>query len=155
MKDKLRKITVQTLPNGYTLDVEGLHPDGYMYHNEMELLIGFITRIGLHETEPMESTQMLRLMFQAIIGQEYSETADSMIQSIKDLEKRCIEVEKNFRELQAEINTAKNASKEPKETKHKKYKKTKAEIGSLETNEEAEAKLKEIEKRLKDNPNIK
>ena len=88
MKDKLRKITVQTLPNGYTLDVEGLHPDGYMYHNEIELLIGFITRIGLHESEPLESTQMLRIMFQTIIGQEYSEVADSMMQSIKDLEKR-------------------------------------------------------------------
>jgi predicted RNase H-like nuclease (RuvC/YqgF family) len=151
---ELRKITVQTLPNGYTLDVEGLHPDVYMYHNEMELLIGFITRIGLHESEPLESTQMLRIMFQTIIGQEYSETADSMIQSIKDLEKRYVEVEKNFRELQTEINTAKKAS-EPQETKHKKYKKKKAEIGSLETNEEAEAKLAEIEKRLKDNPNIK
>jgi uncharacterized coiled-coil DUF342 family protein len=125
-----------------------------MYHNEMELLIGFITRIGLHESEPLESTQMLRIMFQTIIGQEYSEVADSMMQSIKDLEKRCIEVEKNFRELQTEINTAKKAS-EPQETKHKKYKKKKAEIGSLETNEEAEAKLAEIEKRLKDNPNIK
>ena len=154
MKNKLRKITIQTLPNGYSLDVEGLHPGGFMYHNEMELLIGFITRIGFHESEPLESTQMLRIMFQTIIGQEYSEVADSMMQSIKDLEKRCIEVEKNFRELQAEINTAKKAS-EPQETKHKKYKKKKAEIGSLETNDEAEAKLKEIEKRLKDNPNIK
>ena len=154
MKNKLRKITIQTSPNGYSLDVEGLHPNGYMYHNEMELLIGFITRIGLHESEPLESTQMLRIMFQTIIGQEYSEVADSMMQSIKDLEKRCIEVEKNFRELQAEINTAKKAS-EPQETKHKKYKKKKAEIGSLETNDKAEAKLAEIEERLKNNPNIK
>ena len=154
MKNKLRKITIQTLPNGYSLDVEGLHPNGYMYHNEMELLIGFITRIGLHESEPLESTQMLRIMFQTIIGQEYSEVADSMMQSIKYLEKRGVEVEKNFRELQAEINTAKKAS-DTQETKHKKYKKKKAEIGSLETNDEAEAKLKEIEERLKNNPNIK
>ena len=147
MKNKLRKITIQTLPNGYSLDVEGLHPGGFMYFNEMELLAGFITHVGLHEENPMESTKMLRIMFQTIIGQEYVEAADNMKQTVAELNKRCQEIEKKLRELQAEA----NATKKAKEKKPKKKKK----VDANEMNDEAAAKLAEIEERLKDNPNIK
>jgi hypothetical protein len=142
MKNKLRKITIQTLPNGYSLSVEGLHPGGFLYYNEMELLAGFITHVGLHEANPMESTKMLRIMFQTIIGQEYVEAADNMMQTVAKLTKRCQEIEKKLSELQAEA----NAIKKPKKKKK---------VDANEINDEAEAKLKEIEKRLKDNPNIK
>ena len=142
MKNKLRKITIQTLPNGYSLNVEGLHPGGFLYYNEMELLAGFITHVGLHEANPMENTKMLRIMFQTIIGQEYVEAADNMMQTVAKLTKRCQEIEKKLRELQAEA----NAIKKPKKKKK---------VDANEMNDEAEAKLKEIEKRLKDNPNIK
>jgi hypothetical protein len=148
MKNKLRKITIQTLPKGYSLDVEGLHPGGFLYFNEMELLAGFITHVGLHEENPMESTKMLRILFQTIIGQEYVEVADNMMQTVAELNKRCQEIEKKLRELQAEANATKNA-KEP--TKPKKKKK----VDANEMNDEAAAKLAEIEERLKDNPNIK
>lgn len=148
MKDKLRKITLQTLPKGYSLDVEGLHPGGFLYFNEMELLAGFITHVGLHEENPMESTKMLRILFQTIIGQEYVEVADNMMQTVAELNKRCQEIEKKLRELQAEANTTKNA-KEPAKPKKKKK------VDANEMNDEAAAKLAEIEERLKDNPNIK
>ena len=146
MKNNLRKITIQTLPNGYSLSVDGLHPGGFLYYNEMELLAGFITHVGLHEDNPMESTKMLRIMFQTIIGQEYVEAADNMMQTVAKLTKRCQEIEKKLRELQAEANAIKKAKKEPKKSKKP---------ADVEMNDEAEAKLKEIEKRLKDNPNIK
>ena len=113
-----------------------------MYHNEMELLIGFITRIGLHESEPLESTQMLRIMFQTIIGQEYVEAADNMMKTVAELNKRCQEIEKKLRELQEEA----NATKKPKKKKK---------VDANEMNYEAAAKLAEIEERLKNNPNIK
>lgn len=142
MKNKLRKITIQTLPNGYSLNVEGLHPGGFLYYNEMELLAGFITHVGLHEANPMESTKMLRIMFQTIIGQEYVEAADHMMQTVAKLTKRCQEIEKKLSELQAEA----NAIKKPKKKKK---------VDANEINDEAEAKLKEIEERLKNNPNIK
>ena len=142
MKNKLRKITLQTLPNGYSLAVEGLHPGGFLYYNEMELLAGFITHVGLHEANPIESTKMLRIMFQTIIGQEYVEAADNMMQTVAELTKRCHEIEKKLRELQSEA----NATKKPKKKKK---------VDANDMNDEAEAKLKEIEKRLKDNPNIK
>ena len=148
MKNKLRKITIQTLPKGYSLDVEGLHPGGFLYFNEMELLAGFITHVGLHEANPMESTKMLRIMFQTIIGQEYVEVADNMMQTVAELNKRCQEIEKKLRELQAEANTTKK-DKEPAKSKKKKK------VDANEMNDEAAAKLAEIEERLKDNPNIK
>jgi cell fate (sporulation/competence/biofilm development) regulator YmcA (YheA/YmcA/DUF963 family) len=112
----------------------------------MELLAGFITHVGLHEENPMESTKMLRIMFQTIIGQEYVEAADNMMRTVAELNKRCQEIEKKLRELQAEANAIKKAKKEPKKIKKP---------ADGETNDKAEAKLKEIEKRLKDNPNIK
>ena len=148
MKNKLRKITIQTLPKGYSLDVEGLHPGGFLYFNEMELLAGFITHVGLHEENPMENTKMLRIMFQTIIGQEYVEVADNMMQTVAELNKRCQEIEKKLRELQAEANATKKA-KEPAKPKKKKK------VDANEMNDEAAAKLAEIEERLKDNPNIK
>lgn len=147
MKNKLRKITIQTLPNGYSLNVDGLHPGGFLYYNEMELLAGFITHVGLHEENPMESTKMLRIMFQTIIGQEYVEAADNMMQTVEKLSKRCQEIEKKLRELQAEA----NATKKAKETNPKKKKK----VDVNEMNYDAEAKLAEIEERLKNNHNIK
>ena len=151
MKNKLRKITIQTLPNGYSLDVEGLHPGGFMYFNEIELLAGFITHVGLHEENPMESTKMLRIMFQTIIGQEYVEAADNMMQTVAELNKRCQEIEKKLRELQAEANATKKTKEPTNGTKPNKKKK----VDANEMNDEAAAKLAEIEERLKDNPNIK
>ena len=151
MKNKLRKITIKTLPNGYSLDVEGLHPGGFLYFNEMELLAGFITHVGLHEENPMESTKMLRILFQTIIGQEYVEVADNMMRTVEELNKRCQEIEKKLRELQAEANATKNAKEPANEKKPKKKKK----VDANEMNDEAAAKLAEIEERLKDNPNIK
>ncbi len=147
MKNKLRKITLQTLPNGYSLNVEGLHPGGFLYYNEMELLAGFITHVGLHEANPMEGTKMLRIMFQTIIGQEYVEAADNMMQTVAELNKCCPEIEKKLHELQTEA----NVTKKVKETKPKKKKK----VDDNVMNYDAEAKLDEIEERLKNNPNIK
>ena len=155
MKNKLRKITVQTLPNGYSLDVEGLYPGGFLYFNEMELLAGFITHVGLHEANPMESTKMLRIMFQTIIGQEYVEAADNMMQTVAELNKRCQEIEKKLRELQEEANVAKKVKEPSKETAKGTKPKKKKKVDAGEMNDEAAAKLAEIEERLKDNPNIK
>lgn len=45
---KLTPIKVETVPNGYTLDVNG---QGYMYFNLEELLKGFMVHIGLNELE--------------------------------------------------------------------------------------------------------
>lgn len=43
-KKDLKKIKVSTLPNGYSLDVDG---KGYMYYSLGELLEGFFVHVGL------------------------------------------------------------------------------------------------------------
>ena len=45
-KPKKMKITLTTVPNGYSLDVDGV---GYMYYNTTSLIEGIIFHIGLHQ----------------------------------------------------------------------------------------------------------
>lgn len=49
----MKKITVQTLPNGYALNFDGDRQNGYMYFNVDELLKGFMIHIGLNMTEQL------------------------------------------------------------------------------------------------------
>lgn len=52
MNDRL-KVSVVTVPNGYTLDIEiGGHVQGYMYFTLTELLEGFMYHVGLQEFSP-------------------------------------------------------------------------------------------------------
>ena len=45
-KPKLMRITLTTVPNGYSLDVDGV---GYMYYDTTSLIEGIIYHIGLHQ----------------------------------------------------------------------------------------------------------
>lgn len=45
-KPKLLRIRLTTVPNGYSLDVDGV---GYMYYNTTSLIEGIIYHIGLHQ----------------------------------------------------------------------------------------------------------
>ena len=49
----MKKITVQTLPNGYALNFDGDRQNGYMYFNVDDLLKGFMIHIGLRMTEQL------------------------------------------------------------------------------------------------------
>ena len=49
----MKKITVQTLPNGYALNFDGDRHNGYMYFNVDDLLKGFMIHIGLNMTEQL------------------------------------------------------------------------------------------------------
>lgn len=51
-KKKLPKITVKTLPNGYSLTIEG-HRHEYMYLNTDKLLEGFMVHVGMKMTEQL------------------------------------------------------------------------------------------------------
>lgn len=47
---KLRKISVKTIPNGYTLDVEGMN--GFMYSSMKDLVDGFLYHVGMEMPNP-------------------------------------------------------------------------------------------------------
>ena len=52
-KKKLPKIEVRTVPNGYTLTIEG-HKQEYLYFSPEKLMEGVMVRIGLKMTEQMD-----------------------------------------------------------------------------------------------------
>lgn len=82
-KSKLDKISVSTLPNGYGLKVGD---KDYMYFNKMDLLAGFMVHIGLQETDYMENGNILTMLFQVMIGQEWEKNIIAMRSRIKDME---------------------------------------------------------------------
>ena len=54
MKKKIKKITVQTLENGYALLFDGMKSQvGYMYFSPEQLLKGFMCHIGLQMTDEL------------------------------------------------------------------------------------------------------
>lgn len=58
-KNPFKKITIETLPNGYALTVD---VDNYMYYNEVDLLTGFFTHVGLKMGNPLDKELMRNLM---------------------------------------------------------------------------------------------
>lgn len=82
-KSKLPKISVSTLPNGYSLKIDG---QDYLYFNMMELLAGVMVHIGLQNTDYMDKGNILTMLFQTMIGQEWEKNITSMRSRIKDME---------------------------------------------------------------------
>lgn len=82
-KSELQKISVKTLPNGYELKANG---HDYMYFNPMDLLAGFMVHVGLQETDYMEKGNILTMLFQTMIGQEWEKNIQAMRNRIKDME---------------------------------------------------------------------
>lgn len=58
-KKQLMKVSVQTLPNGYSLDVDG---KGYMYFTLQELVEGIFVHVGLHKLDWLERDTITDLM---------------------------------------------------------------------------------------------
>lgn len=70
MEREQRTITLDTLPNGYSLEVDG---EAFMYFNEADLLAGFLTHVGLAESKSMERGTILSGLVAALFGQAYAE----------------------------------------------------------------------------------
>ena len=84
-KSNLQKVSVSTLPNGYSLKVDGQE---YMYFNMMDLLAGFMVHIGLQETDYMDKGNILTMLFQTMIGQEWEKNITAMHNRIKEMEEK-------------------------------------------------------------------
>ena len=82
-KSNLQNVSVRTLPNGYSLKVDGQE---YMYFNMMDLLAGFMVHIGLQETDYMEKGNILTMLFQTMIGKEWEKNITAMRNRIKEME---------------------------------------------------------------------
>lgn len=73
--EKVTKISLQTVPNGYTLTVNG---EGFMYFNEVDLLAGFLAHVGMRKPLPMEKSTILSGLFSALLGDEYAQTVTTL-----------------------------------------------------------------------------
>lgn len=86
----MKRITVQTLPNGYSLNFDGARNKGYMYFNVDDLLKGFMIHIGLKMTEQLSMENIDDFM---VAVMNWNETG------------KCI---KEMRRMEEEFNTARH-----------------------------------------------
>jgi hypothetical protein len=84
-KEKLIKINVRNLPNGYALTVG---TQEYMYYNPMDLLAGFMVHVGLQQTEYMEKGNILTMLFQLLVGEQWEDNVNAMYGKINDMDSR-------------------------------------------------------------------
>jgi hypothetical protein len=84
-KEKLIKINVRNLPNGYALTVG---TQEYMYYNPMDLLAGFMVHVGLQETDYMEKGNILTMLFQLLVGEQWEDNVNAMYGKINDMDSR-------------------------------------------------------------------
>ena len=98
-KSNLQKVSVSTLPNGYSLKVDAKE---YMYFNMMDLLAGFMVHIGLQDTDYMDKGNILTMLFQTMIGQEWEKNINAMRNRIKDMEEK---LNKTLSHLEQTANT--------------------------------------------------
>lgn len=101
----MRNLTLKThMKNGkeqnsYELVIDG---EEFLYFNELDLLAGFIARIGSGNTKGMDKTMMLNTLFNVLIGEEYAKKMDQLKNTVDRLEARYSE-----RILKLEHETAK------------------------------------------------
>ena len=100
MKEKkvFKKIVVMTHPNGYSLNIEG---DEFMFFNELDLLLGFLSHVGTGNTNDMEKSELINALFNMMLGQKYTQDVDKLKMTVNRLEARYTDVTaKMHRELE-------------------------------------------------------
>ena len=84
-KKELIDINIHKLPNGYALTVG---TQEYMYYNPMDLLAGFMVHVGLQQTEYMEKGNILTMLFQLLVGEQWEDNVNAMYGKINDMDSR-------------------------------------------------------------------
>lgn len=89
MKKVFKKITVQTVQNGYSLSIEG---DEFFYFSEIDLLAGFLAHVGTGKTTDMENGDLINSLFNMMLGQKYANDVDRLKMTVNRLEARYTDV---------------------------------------------------------------
>lgn len=103
-KKVFKKITVATLPNGYSLNIEG---EEFMYFNELDLLLGFLSHVGTGNTNDMEKSDLINALFNMMLGQKYTQDVDKLKMTVNRLEARYTDV---TAKMQRELEKVKEAN---------------------------------------------
>lgn len=78
-KKEKTMISLQTVTNGYTLNVDG---NEFMYYTEIDLLAGFLAHVGIGETTPMEKGTILSSLFSSMLGGAYADAVTTLKQRV-------------------------------------------------------------------------
>ena len=84
MAKNLLNIKVQTVHNGYVLDLEN---KSYMYYNLSELLDGFIYHVGLEELDEVDNETRRDIITASLTWKENGEAIKELIKEKKINEK--------------------------------------------------------------------
>ena len=103
-KKVFKKIVVMTHPNGYSLNIEG---EEFMFFNELDLLLGFLSHIGSGNTNDMEKGDLINALFNVMLGQKYTQDVDKLKMTVNRLEARYTDV---TAKLQRELENVKEAN---------------------------------------------
>jgi chromosome segregation ATPase len=131
-KKNLQKIEVKTLPNGYGLTVDDHE---YMYFNEIDLLAGFMSRVGMREVDFADRGTILSSLMSAMLGDTFTtavatlkqrvsllsgkyettmEKMDDAIQYVNNAQKQIDRLEKDIQDLQDGFKEALNENNQLK-----------------------------------------
>lgn len=78
-KKNLPKIKVSTLPNGYALTVEDQE---CMYFNEIDLLAGFMSHVGMREVDYADRGTILSSLMSAMLGETFTNAVATLKQRV-------------------------------------------------------------------------
>ena len=78
-KKNLAKINLCTLPNGYALTVDGQE---YMYFNEIDLLAGFMSHVGMREVDFADRGTILSSLMSAMLGDTFTDAVATLKQRV-------------------------------------------------------------------------
>lgn len=94
------KISVDTKPNGYSLDVEG---NGFFYFNEMDFVAGVIAHVAMKNKKELERGTMLSMIFEFMLGEVYTNNVDKLKQTIDRLQNKANDMDKDFSSIEKKI----------------------------------------------------
>lgn len=111
MAKELRRIGIETLPNGYALTV-GEH--NYMYHNEKDLLEGFMYHVGLNEKGYIDRETIEEFLTASIVYRsDNGSTVKKMLKTEKEnesLRSMCDAMRKRIKTLESGVGKIKGKS---------------------------------------------
>ena len=111
MVKELRKITVKTLPNGYSLSIG---TENYMYTDEKGLLEGVMFHLGLGEKSYIDKETMAEFLTASIVWRaDDGNTTKKMMKTMKEnesLRSMCDAMRKRIKALESGVDKRKGRS---------------------------------------------
>ena len=85
MREKLEKIEVRTVPNGYEMKYDGTD---FFYFSKMDLLAGFMAHVGAGNSNIMDKGTIMSTIFNIMLGEKYAQDVDDLKSTVARLEKK-------------------------------------------------------------------